>query len=89
MTATPADYIDRNTFTFFGCRDHEPTFGYGFDEPVGEGYLVPFEVYDARTRFQIEGIHGNSCQAKSRRSSSRRGSTPTTSTSLGPNLSGR
>jgi type I restriction enzyme, R subunit len=59
LTATPADFIDRNTFTFFGCADHQPTFDYEYDEAVKDGYLVPFEVYHARTRFQIEGIHGN------------------------------
>jgi type I restriction enzyme R subunit len=59
LTATPADYLDRNTFTFFDRPDHEPTYSYEYDEAVQEGYLVPFEVYHARTRFQIDGIHGD------------------------------
>jgi type I restriction enzyme R subunit len=58
LTATPADFIDRNTFDFFGCADKTPTFSYEFEQAVADGYLTPFEVYHARTAIQLEGIHG-------------------------------
>lgn len=58
LTATPADYLARNTFLFFGCADNVPTFAYEYDQAVIEGYLVPFRAHHAQTRFQIEGIHG-------------------------------
>ena len=58
LTATPSDFIDRNTFAFFGCAPNVPTFAYDYDQAVSEGYLVPFRVYHARTQIQIEGIHG-------------------------------
>lgn len=58
LTATPADFIDRNTFTFFGCPTRVPTFAYSMEQAVDEGYLVPYEVYRARTRIQMEGIKG-------------------------------
>jgi type I restriction enzyme R subunit len=58
LTATPADYIARNTFQFFGCQSGVPTFGYELEQAVAEGYLVPFEAYHARTTIQISGIKG-------------------------------
>jgi len=58
LTATPSDFLDRNTFEFFGCLDQVPTFAYEYEQAVADGYLVPFEAYHARTTIQIEGIHG-------------------------------
>lgn len=56
LTATPTDYIDHNTFQLFQCEDGLPTFNYGYDTAVQEGYLVNYKVHYARTTFQIEGI---------------------------------
>lgn len=56
LTATPTDYIDHNTFQLFDCEDGLPTFNYGYDTAVKEGYLVNYKVHYARTTFQIEGI---------------------------------
>lgn len=56
LTATPTDYIDHNTFQLFQCEDGLPTFNYGYDTAVNEGYLVNYKVHYARTTFQIEGI---------------------------------
>jgi type I restriction enzyme R subunit len=56
LTATPTDYIDHNTFQLFECEDGLPTFNYGYDTAVQEGYLVNYKVHYARTTFQIEGI---------------------------------
>jgi type I restriction enzyme R subunit len=59
LTATPADYIDRDTFTFFNCIDKVPTFNYPYDTAVNDGYLVDFgKAYAAQTNFQIQGIKG-------------------------------
>ncbi len=58
LTATPADYLDKNTFTFFGCPDNVPTFAYEYEQAVAEGYLVPFRVYHARTTVHINGFDG-------------------------------
>lgn len=59
LTATPSDYISRNTFAFFGCPNGVPTFAYELDQAVDEGYLVPYEAYHARTTIQVAGIRGN------------------------------
>lgn len=58
LTATPAEFIDRDTFKFFECEGKIPTFLYTFDEAVKEGYLVDFNVYAAQTKFQRKGIKG-------------------------------
>lgn len=63
LTATPTDFIDHNTFDLFGCEDGVPTFNYSYEQAVAEGYLVPYRVLNARTSFQIGGIHGETLPA--------------------------
>ena len=58
LTATPAEFIDRDTFKFFDCDGKSPTFLYPFDDAVKEKYLVDFGVYAAQTKFQRKGIKG-------------------------------
>ncbi len=58
LTATPTDFIDHNTFELFACEDGIPTFNYPYDQAVSEQYLAPYRVLDARTSFQVSGIHG-------------------------------
>ena len=60
LTATPSDYIERDTFKFFGCEGNTPTFNYTYDSAVKDSYLVDFRPpYAAQTNFQIMGIKGN------------------------------
>ena len=56
LTATPVDFIARNTFRIFDCEDRTPTAYYSLDDAVEENYLVPFEVYEHTTKFLREGI---------------------------------
>ena len=58
LTATPADFIDRNTFLAFECPDEVPTFLYPYQQAIQDGYLVDYVPYAAQTRFQRRGIHG-------------------------------
>ncbi|MFH0990417.1 MAG: DEAD/DEAH box helicase family protein [bacterium] len=58
LTATPAEFIERDTFKFFDCHDKIPTFLYTFDKAVEEKYLVDKNVYAAQTKFQRQGIKG-------------------------------
>ncbi len=58
LTATPAAFLDRNTFLEFECYDAKPTFLYGHEEAVRDGYLVDFDLYAAQTKFQRKGIKG-------------------------------
>ena len=58
LTATPANFIDRDTFDSFGCFDDKPTYLYTYEQAVKDGYLVDYNLYAARTRFQEQGIKG-------------------------------
>jgi len=59
LTATPSDFIDRDTFKYFECFDDAPTFHYDYEQAVKDGHLVDFNPpYSARTNFQIQGIKG-------------------------------
>ena len=58
LTATPANFIDRNTFHLFHCDGNTPTFLYPYRQAVAETYLVDFSLYRAQTKFQRRGISG-------------------------------
>ncbi len=58
LTATPATFIDRDTFGVFGCQNSTPTFLYDYKTAVKEEYLVDFSLYQAQTGFQRKGIKG-------------------------------
>ena len=56
LTATPVDFIHRNTYEIFGCEDENPTYAYELDTAITEGYLVPYQVKTFTTEFLREGI---------------------------------
>ena len=58
LTATPIDYIERDTFKMFSCEKGMPTFNYSYEEAVNNkpSFLVDFKVLSIQSRFQIEGI---------------------------------
>ncbi|MBX7135836.1 MAG: DEAD/DEAH box helicase family protein [Fimbriimonadaceae bacterium] len=56
LTATPVDFISRNTYQMFDCPDMDPTAYYPLERAVEEGYLVPYEVFAHTTKFLREGI---------------------------------
>lgn len=58
LTATPANYINRDTFLAFDCTDGKPTYLYTYDQAIDDKWLVNYELYAARTKFQRQGIHG-------------------------------
>lgn len=60
LTATPAQFIDRDTFQLFHCFDSppRPTFLYDYQDAIRERHLVDFDVYQAQTQFQRRGIKG-------------------------------
>ncbi len=58
LTATPAGFIDRDTFRIFHCDDKTPTALYSYHDAVQEGYLADFGLYQAKTSFQRKGIKG-------------------------------
>ncbi len=58
LTATPVQFIARNTFKLFACEDGDPTSYFGYQEAISHAppYLVPFEVYTHTTEFLRRGI---------------------------------
>lgn len=56
LTATPVQFIERNTYSLFECEDQDPTASYSLAEAVSEKYLVPPRVKTFTTEFQRKGI---------------------------------
>ena len=46
LTATPADEVHRNTYSFFQAGEGEPTDSYGLRRAIEDGNLVNFEPYE-------------------------------------------
>ena len=46
LTATPADEVHRNTYSFFRADEGEPTDSYGLGRAIDDGYLVDFNPYE-------------------------------------------
>lgn len=76
LTATPAHFIDRNTFRFFETDGAAPTFLYTYDQAVKENYLADYNVYAAQTRFQRQGIKGIDLPEEEQQSLRERGIDP-------------
>lgn len=58
LTATPAAFVDRDTFLLFDRLDRTPTYVYPFKKAVDEKVLVNYSLYKAQTGFQRDGIQG-------------------------------
>ncbi|MGP0065273.1 MAG: DEAD/DEAH box helicase family protein [Isosphaeraceae bacterium] len=56
LTATPVQFISRNTFKLLDCEEGKPTASYSLKEAVEADYLVPPKVIDHTTAFLREGI---------------------------------
>ncbi|MBI2800022.1 MAG: DEAD/DEAH box helicase family protein [Gammaproteobacteria bacterium] len=56
LTATPVEFVLRNTFRLFECDIKNPTFNYDYERAVQEGFLVPYEVHTYQTEFLRRGI---------------------------------
>ena len=56
LTATPIEYIGRNTYQIFGLPDKSPTDAYTFEEAVQNKHLTPYKTIDLPTKFLLEGI---------------------------------
>jgi len=58
LTATPAQFIERDTFRFFDCPSEMPTALYDYKDAVNDGILCDFRehIVSAKTKFQIDGI---------------------------------
>lgn len=68
LTATPVNFIARNTYELFDCAGGDPTANFDYTEAVNHQppYLVPFEVTDATTDFMRRGIKYTQLNAEQR-----------------------
>lgn len=57
LTATPAIYIERNTFQFYHCKDDTPDYSYPIHEAFKEGFLVPYKFATGITARVSEGAN--------------------------------
>jgi len=56
LTATPVDFISRNTFKLFQCEETAPTANYSYEKAVADGFLNPFKAIKVTTKFLREGM---------------------------------
>lgn len=55
LTATPANYIERNTYDFYHCKPGKPDFSYPIQDAFREGYLAPYCFASGITELVAEG----------------------------------
>jgi len=55
LTATPASYIERNTYDFYQCEPGKPDFAYPIQDAFREHYLVPYRFATGITEILAEG----------------------------------
>lgn len=56
LTATPAAFIDRNTYRFYHCKDRKPDFSYPIDEAINNDFLCGWRFAEGCTEFIGEGV---------------------------------
>jgi len=55
LTATPAIYVERNTFQFYQCKDDTPDFSCPIQTAFKQGYLVPYKFATGITEIIASG----------------------------------
>jgi type I restriction enzyme R subunit len=59
LTATPAAYIERNTYDFYHCKDQQPDFSYPIQDAFKAGYLTPYRFATGITEIISAGADVN------------------------------
>ena len=57
LTATPAPYIERNTFQFYHCKDGAPDYAYPIQEAFKSRYLAPYKFAKGITEIIAAGAN--------------------------------
>lgn len=55
LTATPAAYIERNTYKFYQCKDGEPDFSLPIQDAFNDEYLIRYKFAKGITLLVAEG----------------------------------
>jgi type I restriction enzyme R subunit len=56
LTATPAAYIERNTFRFYQCKEGQPDYSYSIQNAFKNQYLVPYKFATGITKLISKGV---------------------------------
>ena len=56
LTATPSEYIDKNTFSFYRCKNDAPDFYYSMKDAIEKTHLIPYTFSKSVTRVLEQGI---------------------------------
>ncbi len=56
LTATPANYIDRNTYEFYHCKAGQPDFSYPIQDAFAAEFLTPYKFATGITEAIAEGV---------------------------------
>ena len=56
LTATPANYIDHNTYDFYHCTDGQPDFSYRIQDAFKNSYLTPYKFAEGITEVISKGV---------------------------------
>ena len=69
LTATPVNFIQRNTYKLFGCEESDPTFSFSYEEAINSytPCLVPYKVMKHTTKFLRLGIKYTNMTAEEKR----------------------
>lgn len=69
LTATPVQFIHRNTYSLFGCENGDPTAHFSYQDAIDSSppYLVPFRVVSHTTEFLRRGIKYSQMTEEQRR----------------------
>ncbi|MGH9695341.1 MAG: DEAD/DEAH box helicase family protein, partial [Bryobacteraceae bacterium] len=59
LTATPAAYIERNTFKFYQCKDNQPDFAVPIQSSFREEFLIPYKFATRITTLVARGTEIN------------------------------
>jgi len=57
LTATPSEYIERNTFEFYNCKNGKPDFSYRIQDAFYNRYLAPYTFAENITKIMAEGAN--------------------------------
>ncbi len=59
LTATPAQYIERNTYQFYHCENQRPDFSYPIEDAFENQYLVRYKFAEGITELLAESFEEN------------------------------
>jgi type I restriction enzyme, R subunit len=68
LTATPVNFVERDTYKLFECEDRDPTSHYSFQDAIRSQppYLVPFRVRAYSSKFREHGFKYSEMDAAQR-----------------------